>query len=257
VPAPKLDARTQAVPEAEVASISKPPGETVKEEKRVSGRKKNAGFPSLPAGPRIAALTPAVKLEIVRAARRRIANETGWLPGRIKGVNAYAAMAGNGDASLVEPTDPKAKRFSLMGAVLLELHLRRVVQTAAGRLKFLEREIPGAVSEVLLGQTNKDETEGANAGRVESDPMAISHPQCLAVLDVLEERYSHRMSQARAERAKRLLKNVRLPDLVKKLEKKAQIAAEDVATALYHELTAMNRRLDKIESLVANRKPRA
>ena len=50
------------------------------------------------------------------------------------------------------------------------------------------------------------------------------------------------------ETSQRLLKNVRLPDLVKKLEKQARIGPEDVATALFHELMDVRRQLEQLES---------
>jgi len=78
--------------------------------------------------------------------------------------------------------------------------------------------------------------------------MKLSHPQCLAALDVLEERYSQRMDHVCAEAAKQFLGSVRLPDLVKKLERKARVTTEEVATALYLELMDMRRRLDRLES---------
>lgn len=246
---PVATKKGKSIPHARGGASSKRATDAAQNEERPAEMKKDSGFPPLPEGPRVAALTPAIKLDIVRAVRSRIRSVSTWLPGRVKGANAYAAMSGGDDPKLVDATNPKAKRFSLVGAILLELHSQRVVRTATGRLRFLEREIPEAVREVLSSGTREDGKE-----EVKSDPMLISHPQCLAVLDVLEDRYSRRLSRIRAERAKRLLRNVRLADLVTKLEKKARIAPEDVALALYHELTALGRRLDQIESLVENQK---
>jgi hypothetical protein len=87
-----------------------------------------------------------------------------------------------------------------------------------------------------------------------SDWADISHAQCLAALNVLEALYSERLDHTRVERAKRRLGNVRLPDLVNKLETKAPIAPEDVATALYHELMEVRRRLDRLESRISENK---
>ena len=74
------------------------------------------------------------------------------------------------------------------------------------------------------------------------------------MLDILEERYSQRMDQVRPEKVKRKPGTVRLPDLIKKLEKKARIAPEDVATALYHELMEVRRRMDRLESRMDKKK---
>jgi hypothetical protein len=203
--------------------------------------------PKQPEHLRVAALTPAIKLDMVRAVRRRITDESSWLPGRIKGANAYAAKVSDGEPVLVDATSSEATRFSLIGAFLLEFHLRSVARTATGRTKFLDREIPDAVREVLFEETGEEEREQTEDPLLSKDMMAIPHSQCLATLDVLEARFSQRMEQARFEKAKRTLGNVRLPDLVGKLEKKTPVAPEEVATALYHELIDLRRRLDRLE----------
>jgi hypothetical protein len=138
-----------------------------------------------------------------------------------------------------------------MGAFLLEFRLRQVVRTATGRTKLLDQEIPDAVRDVLLDDMSEETREQTDDPLMTNDLLSISHAQCLAALDVLEERYSHRMEQARIEKAKRRLGNVRLADLVKKIEKKARVAPEDVAAALYHELVDVHRRLDRLENKIA------
>jgi hypothetical protein len=62
------------------------------------------------------------------------------------------------------------------------------------------------------------------------------------------------MDQSRVERAKRRLGNVRLPDLVKQLERRAPIAPEEVATALYHELMVVPPRIERFESRISENK---
>lgn len=203
---------------------------------------------------RIAALTPAIKLEMVRAVRGRIADESAWLPGVVNGRKAYAAKASSGDAVLVDVASPEAARFSLIGAFLLEFRLRQVVRTAAGRTKFLDQEIPDAVHEVMTEDLSDEEREHTEGATAEQNLARITHAQCLAALEVLEEQYSQRMNQARAEKAARRIGNFRLPDLIKKLEKKARIAPEDVATAFYHELMEVRRRLDRLESRMLHEK---
>jgi len=204
--------------------------------------------------PRVAVLSPAIKLDIVRAVRQRIAAESGWLPGNVSGTTAYAAKMKERKLVLLDYRSPEASRFSLMGAFLLEMHLRQVIRTAAGRKKFLDEEIPEAIREVLLEQMSEDEGENAEDSLADQDLLSISHAQCLAALDVMKERYSQRVEQIRIEKAKRSLGNVRLADLVRQLEKKARVLPEDVATALYHELMDVRRRLDRLESRVVRDK---
>lgn len=200
---------------------------------------------------RIAALTPVIKLDMVRAVRKRIADESAWLPGKIKGANAYAAKMSGGEPVPVEVTSPEAARFSLIGAFLLELQLRRVVRTAAGRTRLLDQEIPEATREVLLNEASDEQGEPTEDALANKDLATITHAQCLATLDALEERYSQRMEQTRVEQAKGRLGKIGLGDLVKKLEGKARIEPEEVATALYHELFALRRRLDRLEDRIA------
>jgi len=210
--------------------------------------------PEQPERLRIAALAPAIKLEIVRAVRRRLADESSWLPGNVKGANAYAAKVSGGETVLVDASDPAATRFSLMGAFLLEMSLLQVVRTAVGRTKLLDHEIPDAIREVLLDEMSEEEHAQADQHLADKDLMSISHAQCLAALNVMEALYSERMDHTRVERAKRRLGNVRLPDLVRKLETKAPIPPEDVATALYHELMEVRRRLERLESRISENK---
>lgn len=197
---------------------------------------------------RVAVLTPAVKLEMVRAVRRRIEEESNWLPGRINGANAYAAKVSEGETVPVDVTSAEATRYSLVGAFLRELQLRQVVPTAPGRTRLLDQEIPDAVREVLSSEMTDEERGQSEDALTDETLMSISHAQCLAALDLLEQRYSHRMDEVRAEQAKRRLGKVRLPDLVRKLEKKARVAPEDVATALYHEIMEVQRRLERLEN---------
>jgi len=207
-----------------------------------------------PEQPRVAVLTPAVKLEMVRAVRRRITNESAWLPGKVEGNAAYAAKMQDGKPVLLDVKSSEATHFSLMGAVLLEMHARQVIPTASGRKKFLDQEIPDAIGEMLLNEMSEEEREHSENPLADKDPLTISHVQCLAVLDVMEERYSERMEQLRIEKARKRLGNVRLPDLVKTLEKKGRVLPEDVATALYHEVMDLRRRLDRLESRLSQNK---
>jgi len=205
--------------------------------------------------PRVAVLSPGVKLAMVRGVRRRIADESAWLPGKVKDAPAYAGKMQNGETVLLDARSPEAKRFSLIGAFLLEMHERRVVRTAIGRKRFLDEEIPEAIRELLLEQMSDEERERSEDPLAGQDLLSISHAQCLAVLDALEARYSQRMEQRQIESAKRRLGNMRLPELVKKLEKKVGISPEEVATALYHEVMDLRRHLERMEGQLDRKKP--
>ena len=197
---------------------------------------------------RIAALTPAIKLELVRAVRSRIADKNAWLPGRIGGKHTYAAKRSGAEYVLLDVEHPEATCFSLIGAFLREFNRRQVTPLATGRSTMLDRELPDAIREVLLAGMTEEERERPENIPDEKSRPALTHPQCLAVLDVLTELYTDRLSHLRAERAKQKLGNVRLVDLITKLEKKSRIPAEDVATALYHELMEVRRRLERLEN---------
>ena len=213
-----------------------------------------ASTPPQPEQLRIAVLTPAVKLEMVRAVRRRIANESAWLPGKVGGKNAYAAKVVKGEPVLVDVKEPQATHFSLLGAFLAEFRQRQVVRTATGRTRLLDQEIPDAVRDVLMEEMTDEARTQSEASPTAEDWLLATHAQCLAALDALEETYSQRMNQQRAEKAKRRLGTTRLPDLIKKLEKKARIESADVATALYHEVMELRRRLDRLENRATNEK---
>ncbi len=180
------------------------------DENRASNRAKpGTEVSTAPAGPiRVAVLTPEVKLEMVRVVRRQIANESSWLRGIQEGKRAYAAKQERGKTVLVDVKSPEASRFSLVGAFLIELERRNVAKAAPGRRRLLDQEIPDAIREVLWEGMSEEERED-NPEAMENlkleSLLSISHSQCLATLDVLEDRYSQRMSQAQAERAKRKL----------------------------------------------------
>ena len=190
---------------------------------------------------RIAVLTPIVKLEIVRAARSLISDKSRWMPGKTGSIDyGYAGKSAGGKIVPVPFASVEATHFSIFGAVMLELHRRNVANTARGRREFLDAELAGSIQEVLS-------REQGGAVVDEKDRPPLTHDQCLAVLDVLEKRYAEATTKAKAERVERTLENVGIEDLVRKLEKKAPIKSEEVATALYHELEEIKQRLTALE----------
>jgi len=247
---------TKTAPGA-TTSPAKPQAATVAQPQKAAQDAKSKTTDAAPKEPqalRVAVLTPAIKLDMVRSVRQRIGVETSWLPDKLEGTQAYAAKVSDGKTVLVDVKSPEATRFSLIGAFLLEFHKRQVIRTATGRTRLLDQEIPEAVRDVLEENMSDEEREEAEEMSASPDLTDVTHAQCLAALDTLEERYSHRMNQMRAEKAKRKINNVRLPDLVKKLEKKARIAPEDVAAALFHELVEVRHRLDSLESRIGQDK---
>lgn len=190
---------------------------------------------------RVAVLTPQIKLDIVREVRARIADPTHWSPGKKDTGEYYYAGKRDGDQMVpVAATDASATHFSLFGAVLLEFHRRNVVRVTAGRTKFLDEELLEAIQQVL-GRESDD------APLSEADRAALTHEQCLGVLDLLEKRFAREAKSSRQDQAQRKIENVRLSDLVEKLEKNAPLRAEDVACALFYELEELQQRLAKLE----------
>ncbi len=200
-----------------------------------------------PAKVQVAVLSSALKREIVRAVRARLTDESRWMPRKTEsGKFSYAAKRVGGELIPVPITSPEATHFSLLGAVLLEFHQRNVTQTASGRKEFLDGEIVAAIREVTR------QSGAASAGALSStgeslDPMAMTHAQCLQALDLLDRRYVGESEAIATAEAERKLEPVRLSDLVRKLELQGPVTAEEVATALYHELEEINRRLAALE----------
>lgn len=160
---------------------------------------------------RVAVLTSEIKLDIVRAVRARIADPAHWLPGKKDtGEYIYAGKLAGGQMVSVAATDASATHFSMFGAVLLEFHRRNVVRVTAGRTRFLDEEVTEAIQQVL-GKS------GDSAPLSEAERAALTHEQCLGVLDSLEQRFA---GEARASRqAHRKIETVRLTDLVEEAGK--------------------------------------
>jgi len=190
---------------------------------------------------RVVALTHRLKLEIVRAIRSRLADKSHWLPGK-KGAGAYdyAARKEGDHLVSVSPTDVTATHLSLFGAVLLEFHRHNVMRITTGRRKFLDEELTAAI------QRGLGRAPGASPVS-EAEREALTHEQCLTVLDVLQQRYEREIEKTSSRERERKIDYIRLADLVKKLEKSTPVRAEEVVCALYYELEELNHRLDERE----------
>jgi hypothetical protein len=193
-----------------------------------------------PAVVQIGSLTPELKLEIATAVREHLTDAAHWLPERTGGAGfTYAGKLEAGEVIPLPVNSPEATQFSLFGAVLREFDHRNVTPIATGRKEFLDQEIPEAIQELRSDEA----AEGAEP----EAPRPLNHPETLAVLDRLIQRYSREIKASKTAFAARKLLNVRLEDLVGKLELEAPIKPEEVATALYHELEELKERLSKLE----------
>jgi hypothetical protein len=189
----------------------------------------------------ISDLTPEIKLDIIRAVRRRIAEESSWLPRKTEaGEFAYAAKVVDGKNVAVEVTSPEATRFSVLGAMLLEFHERNVTQMASGRRELLDSDVLDALKEVL-------EAEKGEPFKGDLKAVTVTHPESLALLDILEKRYDSAMRQTRADAAEGKLDSIRMDEVVKRLESKGNLTPEDVATAVFFELEDIKHRLLELE----------
>jgi hypothetical protein len=190
---------------------------------------------------RVVMLTPQFKLEIVRDVRSRLADKSRWLPGKKEGGEYNYAARQEGEKLVpVSPTDASATHLSLFGAVLLEFHRHNVMGVTAGRREFLDEELIAAIHEVLGRQPGEPPIS-------EADREALTHEQCLKALDLMAGRYQREADAAEKKEAHRKIENIRLSDLVSKLENRAPIRPEDVACALYYELEDIRQRLEALE----------
>ena len=73
------------------------------------------------------------------------------------------------------------------------------------------------------------------------------------VLDALEERYRTKKAEAATETVAKKFGEVRMNDLVKKLDKKLRIYPEDIVIALLHELQELRERVARLERAEARR----
>jgi hypothetical protein len=195
----------------------------------------------------VAALTPSIKREIVRSVRRRIADEAHWMP-RItpKGEYAYAVKNLEGKPVSVEVTSPEATQFSVLGAALLELHLRNVTRTATGRAEFLDVELLDAIRQVAGDETGEQEAGPGELPSKGKEVPPISHAQSLQALDVLEERYAQEIEDAAAGGSGRS-EDLRLAELTRRIKRKVPVTVEELCAAVANELKEINARLAALE----------
>ncbi len=196
----------------------------------------------------VASLTPAIKLELVRSVRQRIANQAHWMP-RITpaGKYAYAVREVDGKSEPIKVTSPEATRFSILGAALLELHLRKVTRTATGRAEFLDQELLDAIRQVAGNETGTQEAGSGESPSQGKQVPPISHAQSLQALDLLEEQYKRKIEESAVSSLR--LEDLRITHLAHKIKLKVPIAVEEIYAALANELNEIHRRLTTLERL--------
>jgi hypothetical protein len=195
----------------------------------------------------IASLTPAIKRDMVRSIRRRLADEAHWMPGvSSEGKYAYAAKDVDGNRVPVEATSPEATHFSILGASLAELQLRNVTRTASGRVEFLDQELLEAIRQAAGEAIAEREAGPGPASTPEQPAPLISHAQSLKALDLLEERYTRELEDP-AGAARGRPEDLRMAHLTRKLQRKESVGVEEICAALANELKEINERLTALE----------
>ena len=190
---------------------------------------------------RVAVLTPEIKIEIIRAARSRLADQSRWLHGQKgEGQYNYAARREGDQLSIVSPTDASATHLSLFGALMLELHRHNVTRITTGRQEFLNDDLAAAIDHIQGRLPGK-----SIVGEVERG--ALTYEQCLAVLDELEKRQAQTAKAFAQQQAGRKIANIRLADLLERLVSSAPIQTEEVVCALYHEVEGLKQRIAELE----------
>ena len=195
----------------------------------------------------VGVLTPSVKLDVVRWAFRRIENPAAWLPHERKGHHfTYAQRRTDQGFELVSYDHPEARKYSLLGAVLLELKIQHASLAAEGREVFLDHEISDAARKVLT-EASKEIGEG-------EDPLSkLDHTQSLAVLRKLEGEYL-----VACEHLDDMVESARLPgvtmtELTQRAEKGGLVTSNEVLSVLYHEVHLLNRRVEELEDVIKTR----
>ena len=195
----------------------------------------------------VGSLSSDIKLEVVRWAFRRIEHPASWMRHVKKGARFLYAATRKGKVIEPVPYDhPEAKRFTLLGAILLELKIQNVSMSADGREEFLDHEIVRACKDLLA--------QGDDTHDVDADPLGmLDHGQCLSVLRQLESFYLNE-----CEHLDDMIESARLPgvtmtDLVQRAEQGTIVTSNEVLSVLYHETHVLNRRIEALEKLIKSR----
>lgn len=209
-----------------------------------------------PAPAQVAVLTAETKRDIVRGVREFLADGTRWMPGvDDDGRLAYGRKRGaDGAWERVDVESGEADHFSLMGAVVLELHRRSVAPTARGRVEFLDQEIPDGLRRAVMG------AEGGGAGEnpaQATDPriLGASHAQCLRALELLEADYGEACLAEGGGVATEAARGDSIEELLVRSAKDEVVTAIQVLKAVHWELTQLERRVTALEQGNRGRPP--
>ncbi len=209
-----------------------------------SGQRAAAVLESL--HPQIGTLTPAIKKDIILAVRECIAEESRWVPGRnASGRPVYAVRLEGQNLVPVSISDPAATRFSLWGALLRELQRRYVTQTATGRTELLDQEIPAAIRSVLLQSISEADRKAGPDPLASKDPLAISHAQCLQVLDVLTGRPDSSSAPRQAPSVPH--STVDIEELLDRLARNETVTSSEIIHAFHAAVQKLNARVSELE----------
>jgi hypothetical protein len=192
----------------------------------------------------VGALSADIKLEVVRWAFRRIEHPASWMRQVKQGARyLYAGIRKGKEIDPVAYDHPEADRFTLLGAVLLELKIQNVSMSADGREEFLDNEIIEKCRMVI--------EENGNDLEPNKDPLGkLDHRQCLAVLRLLEEFYLKECEHLDDMMESARLPGVTMNDLVQRAEQGTIVTSNEVLSVLYHETHVLNRRVEALEKLI-------
>ncbi len=194
----------------------------------------------------IAVLTPDVKRDVVRLARKRISDRSKWMPGTIEeGRLIHAVKQSAEGMTPVEIGSGEATHYSLMGAVLLELDQLNVTLTAEGRGEFLGQEIPEAVRKA--SGKHESESEAESREKLNQLFMSASHAQCMEACDLLERLYTTVPRDDEDSPVLRERRGASLDELMTRAAQAGTISSTELLRAVYYELEELKRRLAELE----------
>ncbi|MGE3309567.1 MAG: hypothetical protein AB7O66_06305 [Limisphaerales bacterium] len=197
----------------------------------------------------VGVLTSELKLEAVQGARARLADPGHWMPGRgQEGRLAYAAIQGADGLRSIDVGSEEAAQathFSLMGAILSEIHRLKLTPTANGRVEFLDTQIPEALWAAVQGDSRSDPGKAPDS----TDPrlMNATHGQCLAALDLLERKFAEEVRSGAGSGSGKQSHGSTLEDLMLRATRDEVVTTHELLRSVHHELIEIHRRLDDLE----------
>ncbi len=260
--APKAAPTAPAVPAVpKIPAIpSAPPAPTATKAPKVAAAVPAVAIPASPAKEpdpddaepqpvQLGVLTSELKLEAVRGARACLADSGKWMPGRSEdGRLAYAAIKNAEGFKSVEVGSEEAAQathFSLMGAILSEIHRLKVTPTAKGRVDFLDGEIPEALWLAVQGGSGEASEKIPDS----TDPrlMKATHEQCLAALDRLEQKLAEEVSSGKGSTSVKEVHGSTIEDLMLRASRDEVVTTNELLRSVHREVVEVRRRLADLE----------